>query len=110
MVKPAPEEVQRVRTYIAAVRWQFAKTYALTWPHDYTIRKWDLDKEDDFEFFVIFIRKYGYPERFLKQKRIYYNLDGYKYWTMGAPLRITIVINRAVIGSKNHERQRPEGH
>jgi len=97
MVKPKKREIQRVRNYIASVHWKFAKTYAKTWPHEYTVKDWNPDKKKEFEFFVMFIREYGYPEMFFRKHHIYYNLDGYKYWTMGAPLEQTIIINRVVL-------------
>ena len=96
-MKPLIKDLNRVKKYIASVHWKFAKTYAKTWPHEYTIRNWEPDKDSEFAFFVMFIRKYGYPERFFRKIHIYYELDGFKYWTMGAPLEITIVINRAII-------------
>jgi len=80
------------RTYRDRVRWQTAKSGP---PHQYTIRGWRPELEYDFEKAVITIRANGQPERFYKQTYIYFYLDGLKYWTMGAPLEQTIVINRA---------------
>lgn len=48
-----------------------------------------------FEEFAIFIRIYGHPERFWNKEFIYYNLEGFKYWTMGDPIETTIILNRA---------------
>jgi len=95
--KPTPEEdVEFMKGYIDRVRWKFAKTYAKSAPHEYTIREWDEEREEEFIRFVKIIRTYGYPERFWKKINFYYEVDGMKYWTMGYPVReITKVINRA---------------
>lgn len=68
-------------------------------PHWYTLRKtW----ADDAAFVeaVEWMRAYGYPEIFEGRKYTMYNLNGHKYWTMGAPIwykngnPCTILINR----------------
>jgi hypothetical protein len=41
------------------------------------------------------IRKNGYVEEFTGWKYTYFDIGGYQYWTMGAPLEETILINRA---------------
>ena len=40
------------------------------------------------------IRKYGTEGPFYKQKYIYYEEDGWVYWTMGAPIEETTGVNR----------------
>ena len=85
----------KFRDYIKKVKWQFAKTYEKTFPHEYTIREWRLDLEDEFVDVVNFIRANGYPEKFFHKTHIYYYLDGDKYWTMGDPIETTVVLNRA---------------
>ena len=37
--------LERARAYIAAVRWQEAKTMREFAPHEYTIRKWNEELE-----------------------------------------------------------------
>lgn len=81
--------------YVKNVRWEFAKTYAKSIPHEYTIRDWRLDLENEFTEVVKFIRANGYPEKFFHKTHIYYYLDDFKYWTMGDPIDETVVLNKA---------------
>ncbi len=48
-----------------------------------------------FYAFVWFIRKHGYIEMFRDVPYICFDVDDHRYWTMGAPLHETILINRA---------------
>ena len=61
-------------------------------PHWYTLRK--ENPQDGFEGFVTFIRENGYREEFQGHWYVKFDLDGWSYWTMGAPLEETILINR----------------
>ncbi len=88
--------LKEIKEYIGIVRWQYAKTMP-EHPHEYTVKEWDLEKIDMFNKFVMFIRKEGYDEYFSRRKMRYYDIGGYKYWTMGAPVEKTILINRAKI-------------
>ena len=42
----------------------------------------------------MFIREHGYRERFQGRWYTKYDVDGWSYWTMGAPIENTILINR----------------
>lgn len=65
-------------------------------PHEYTLRKhWDND--DDFAEAVQLIRDYGYVTKFKGRKYTQFNVLGHFYWSMGAPIPETILINRACI-------------
>jgi len=88
-MKKLPEDLKR---FIDNVDWIFAKTYATTWPHHYIVR----EKVDEKLFLklVKHIRAYGYEGRFYKMKITYFEEDGLVYWTMGAPIEETIIINR----------------
>ncbi len=86
---------------LLAAEYRFAKTMPEN-PHWYTLRKtWT----DDAAFVeaVEFIREFGYSEIYKKSKYTMFNLNGYKYWTMGAPINkrdgspCTILINKAKI-------------
>lgn len=101
-------ELQRVRSYIGKVYWKTAKTYAKSWPHEYTIRWWRPELDEEFVFVVLYIREHGIEERFYSRKHIYLYLDGLKYWTMGDPLERTWVLNRAK-GISNEEEFRLKG-
>ncbi len=88
------------RAYIAEVRWQFAKTMP-QWPHEYTVREWRPELEPQFFEFAELIRRDGvvkpWPRDAAKPRYhlTYLELDGWEYWTMGAAIAETTVINRA---------------
>jgi hypothetical protein len=88
------------RTYIAEVRWQFAKTMP-QWPHEYTVLKWRPDLEREFLGFVELIRRGGVVKPWPRDaaspryRLTYLELDGWEYWSMGEPVPETTVINRA---------------
>ena len=90
------------RAYIAKVRWQFAKTMP-QWPHEYTVRKWRSDLEDEFLAFVLLIRHEGVVKPWPpdvptpRYHHAYLELDGWEYWSMGAPVPETTLINRALL-------------
>lgn len=95
------------RAYIAKVRWQFAKTMP-QWPHEYTVRTWRADLEREFFDFVVLIRRDGvvmpWPRDAVTPRyhHTYWELDGWEYWTMGAPVPETTVINRALLPQSDH--------
>ena len=71
------------------------------WPHEYTVREWRPELEPQFFEFVELIRREGvvkpWPREAPKPRYhlTYLEIDGWEYWTMGAPLAETTVINRA---------------
>ncbi len=74
---------------------QYAKTMP-EFPHHYTLRKkWA--SEQDFWDVVQFIRDNGYREKWGGRWYTYLDINGQRYWTMGAGLQATILINRAEI-------------
>lgn len=75
-------------------RWKFAKTMSGI-PHSYTLRD-EFGSDELFDLTVALIRKRGKQERWGRYNHHYLHLSGYKYWTMGAPISETILINRAV--------------
>jgi hypothetical protein len=82
--------LEQLQEYISAVRWQESKDGS----HSYTLTKWEPKLAAMFYAFVWFIRKNGYIEMFRDVPYICYNVDDHRYWTMGAPLHETILINR----------------
>lgn len=92
-----PEGIERARRFIVSNTWIFANKYADTAPHEYVVKAKMAGEEmkGDFEWFVMFIREHGYREEFWGKAHTYLNIDGKKYWTMGASLKETIIINRA---------------
>lgn len=88
-VVPFPSDV---RGLIDSTPWVFAKTYAATWPHEYIVR--NRVDEDLFVRLVTHIRTHGYEGRFYRKKIIYFDEGDKVYWTMGAPLADTTIVNR----------------
>lgn len=70
----------------------FAKTMPHN-PHYYTLRKlWNDDAL--FDKVVLTMREYGYAEIFGRRTYTMFDVNQYKYWTMGDPLSSTWVLNR----------------
>ena len=93
------ESFFRFGRLILSAEYKFAKTMPKNL-HWYTLR--DTWKDDDFIFVVKFIREYGNVEAWGSRKYVYFRLNGFKYWTMGAPINKngephTILINKAKI-------------
>jgi hypothetical protein len=62
------------------------------WPHEYIVR--DRSDENLFVLLVRHIRANGYYGKFYRKSITYYDDNGLVYWTMGAPLEETTIINR----------------
>jgi hypothetical protein len=91
--------LERARSYISAVHWHFAKTMP-QWPHEYTVRQWRPDRDADFLAFTAFIRDAGTVKPWPANEtprywHTYLSIDEWEYWTMGASITATTVINRA---------------
>ena len=85
----APE----ILDFIHTAQWRFAKTMPQC-PHEYVVREWWPDQEQVFERLVMLIREHGYDAQFAGRTYRYLDIDGWQYWTMGAPLEETTIINR----------------
>lgn len=83
----------QLRKFVESSTWQFAKTMPQT-PHEYTLKRNAPDPKL-FEQVVVYIRQAGYQAKFGKTIYSYLDIDGWQYWTMGAPVGETILINRA---------------
>jgi hypothetical protein len=88
-----------IREILLSKNWTRTKT-AIKNPHEYALRK-NFGDDELFDWCVQFIRDNGYEMWFWKKRYICYDIDGYKYWTMGFPINGTILINRAVNKPKN---------
>jgi len=77
--------------FVTEKNWTFARTMP-EWPHEYLVR----DRVDGglFERLVEHIRAHGHEGRFYAKVITYYEEAGLLYWTMGAPLHETTIINR----------------
>lgn len=83
---------QRLSECFADKRWIFAKTMPQN-PHCYTLRReWQDNRL--FDWAVKAIRAVGYREYYAGRPYTVVYLQGMKYWTMGAPVPQTILINR----------------
>lgn len=90
------EFFDKLREMIARCKWTFAKTMPFA-PHEYIVRDKCPLTEDEFVFFVNMQRQLGVKERWGKYNNSYLYIDDYKYWTMGASIEETKVINRAKV-------------
>jgi hypothetical protein len=95
---PTPAAASPVETFPADLlnfvteqQWTFAKTMP-EWPHEYLVRR----RVDAglFEHLVVHIRTHGHEGRFYDRVITYFEEAGLVYWTMGAPLPETTIINR----------------
>ena len=82
---------EALRRFVDVEIWTYAKTMP-EWPHEYLVRA----RVDGalFELLVRHIRAHGIEGRFYQKPITYYEEAGLVYWTMGAPLAETIIINR----------------
>ncbi|PHY03406.1 MAG: hypothetical protein CK530_01230 [Planctomycetaceae bacterium] len=87
-----------IRSFVSKNTWRFAKTMP-TLPHWYALRVSAID-EQSFVQFVKEIRSRGTRRRYGGREYLYLDVDGFEYWTMGAPIGETILINRAKILEK----------
>lgn len=78
--------------FVYSVNWLFAKTMPEN-PHEYTLRKHA--PEAQFIAAVEAIRREGECRIFGGRPYIKWDVNGWTYWTMGAPLSQTILINRS---------------
>ena len=80
-----------LRTFIDSSQWTFFRTMP-EWPHEFIVRERDTEKL--FLQLIRHIRANGYEGKFYSTSITYYDDGGLVYWTMGAPLDETIIINR----------------
>jgi hypothetical protein len=88
------EDADAFRAFAKSHRWIFAKTMPEN-PHEYTLRR-DTSGEH-FEAAVRFIRARGETELYEGRPYVVYRCDDHKYWTMGAPVEETVLINRKLL-------------
>ncbi len=82
-----------IARFIESNTWIFAKTMPDN-PHSYVVRSKCKD-EEAFQAFVVHIRENGYQVLFRSREYTCFDVGEFKYWTMGSPLEITTIINRA---------------
>ena len=84
-----------LKAFVDGEAWTFAKTYAATWPHEYLVR----ERVDEALFvqLVRHIRANGTEGRFYDNTYTYFEEEGLVYWTMGAPVAETTIVNRCTV-------------
>ena len=98
----------KLRENISRCQWTFAKTMPFA-PHEYIVKNKCPLTTEEFEYFVNMQREHGVKERWGKYNNLYLYIDDYKYWTMGAPLEETTVINRSKASAVNDVHQLYKG-
>jgi len=84
---------QKLAYALTQQHFTFAKTMPKQ-PHHYTLRKhWQ--GEFSFDEIVQLLRDNSVERDYKGRTYRYFILNGFKYWTMGAPIKDTILINRA---------------
>jgi len=86
----------QLRDFISSFTWTYAKTYAKICPHEYIVKDKIHEKyHERFIQVVNYIRENGFAANYKSRAGKYYILDDHYYWTMGAPIEETTVLNRA---------------
>lgn len=88
--------VDDARTYIASAKWRHSRPPQP--PHEYTVRDWS-DVPRGFLAFAQVIQSSGVLKMWGDYVHAYLEVDGLDYWTMGARVPETLVINRAPVGA-----------
>lgn len=91
-----PDNLERLRRYVASVEWRYASTFADFAPHWYTLRKDKPELDGEFVFFLMMVKHYGQWREWRNSGRRYQYLefDGFKYWAIGVSMDATELINR----------------
>jgi 2-polyprenyl-3-methyl-5-hydroxy-6-metoxy-1,4-benzoquinol methylase len=87
-----------IATNLLKHEWIFAKTMPKN-PHWYTLRK-NWESNGAFVKVVELMRRHGYVRRYGQSDYTCFDVNDMRYWTMGAPIPSTILINRAVNKSR----------
>ena len=93
-------------TFVANHHWKFARTMAEN-PHEYSLRR--NAKHSVFDDAIRYIRDVGVIEYFSGKPYKMLHHGGHKYWTMGAPLALTALINRKKTDGESETPQPPSG-
>jgi hypothetical protein len=100
-----PDELERAGKYIASVHWQFARTRPWN-PHWYCLKTSRPELAGEFEWFVQFIRDEGSVVVYGKAEYVVLIIGEYRYWSMGAPVDQTELVNRTYHDQQKWEEAR----
>jgi hypothetical protein len=95
-----------LRRFINDEQWRVANRMP-DWPHEYLVRE-RVDRKL-FERAVKHIRSNGYEGRVYQTEIRYYEEGDLVYWTMGAPVEETVIINRCRKAESLQLRVRQQG-
>lgn len=88
--------VDAFKFFVRNQKWRWAKTYADSAPHYYIVKdKLEEPWQSQFSSMVTAIREYGFDAMFYSSTNRYLIVDDWYYWTMGAPVNETDIINKA---------------
>jgi hypothetical protein len=76
-------DLDAFRTYVDESRWQFAKTYVDSYPHEYNVERWG--DPATFGQAILCIERWGVVEPFWGTHKKYLHVGDRKYWHMGDP-------------------------
>lgn len=105
--EPGALTVADFRAFVDSQTWVFAKSMPAH-PHWYVIRadykrgqsRYNGSKtpqDAQFVAVVMFVRRHGVLLAYGRSWYCCYDLDGFRYWTMGDPIERTWVLNRAKV-------------
>lgn len=85
--------IEEARIFISECTWVYAKT--MPWCEHWYITRMRVDN-DRFVGLTKLIREAGEKRKWASYRAIYLDLDdGFSYWTQGAPIASTFILNRA---------------
>jgi hypothetical protein len=96
-----PLSEEDLTRWVALRHWQQARSPHN--PHAYTVRSWGSDEA--FWLMVMHIREHGEQEEWGGDTYTYFVIEGMKYWTMGADLMSTVILNRKPWGQDPGDRK-----
>lgn len=96
MITTKSDFEKKLADFVARHRWYDAVTYAKFCPHQYVVKgRLPKDEQKVFEEIAQGIRDFGFMALYGTQQGMYYILGEHYYWTMGAPIPETTILNRA---------------
>ncbi len=101
-----PMSHEQVEEWCRSSFWQLASTMPYN-PHEYVLREWTDRK--NFQLVVLHLREHGIEYVFGKSEYVQYEADGAGMWTMGAPLEVTVLINRKPVSLQEYDEERGKG-